>query len=194
MSAEMKMLKAALRAEIQAKVAALSPAGRHRSSVAMCGLLRASEPWNAANSVLCFAPLADEPDLWPLVAEALAAGKLVALPRYVSRARGYAACQVQDLSGELTIGKFRVREPLPSCPEVALDRLELVLVPGVVFDLRGRRLGRGRGFYDRLLAEVRGAKCGVAFEEQVVAEVPAAEHDVRMDILLTPRRWVKTET
>jgi 5-formyltetrahydrofolate cyclo-ligase len=125
-----------------------------------------------------------------MVVEGLAAGKLVALPRYVSRARGYVACQLQNLSGELAFGKFRIREPLPSCPEVPPSGLDLVLVPGVAFDLRGHRLGRGRGFYDRLLAGIRGIKCGVAFDEQIVAEVPSAEYDVRMDVILTPTQWV----
>jgi 5-formyltetrahydrofolate cyclo-ligase len=66
------------------------------------------------------------------------------------------------------------------------------LVPGLAFDPSGRRLGRGKGFYDRLLAMVRGRKCGIAFEEQVVPEIPVEPHDIRLDCLLTPRRWMET--
>jgi 5-formyltetrahydrofolate cyclo-ligase len=72
-----------------------------------------------------------------------------------------------------------------------LNRLDLVLVPGVGFDLQGRRLGRGRGFYDRLLADVDGIKCGVAFEEQVVSEIPVGPRDVRLNFILTPTRCVE---
>jgi 5-formyltetrahydrofolate cyclo-ligase len=65
------------------------------------------------------------------------------------------------------------------------------LVPGVAFDLHGRRLGRGKGFYDRLLADVRGKTCGVAFDEQIVREVPVEPHDSDVNCILTPTRWIE---
>jgi 5-formyltetrahydrofolate cyclo-ligase len=99
---------------------------------------------------------------------------------------------VQNLQNEIVPGKFRVREPKSSCVKIPPDKIGLALVPGVAFDLRGNRLGRGRGFYDRLLAEVRGVKCGIAFEKQIVEIIPAAAHDVRMDFILTPACCVKS--
>jgi 5-formyltetrahydrofolate cyclo-ligase len=72
-----------------------------------------------------------------------------------------------------------------------LNRLDFILVPGVAFDLHGRRLGRGRGFYDQLLANVRGRTCGVAFDEQIVRDVPIEPHDVSLNCILTPTRWVE---
>ena len=71
------------------------------------------------------------------------------------------------------------------------NRVELILVPGVAFDLQGSRLGRGNGYYDQLLAIVWGKRCGVAFDEQLVPEIPVEAHDARMDCLLTPTRWVE---
>lgn len=133
-----------------------------------------------------------EPSIWPLLAEALAAGKTVALPRFVSANKGYAGFQVCDPSRDLASGRFGIIEPLPSCPEVQLNRLDLVLVPGVAFDARGARLGRGKGFYDRLLADVRGTKCGVAFDEQMVDAVPVGPLDIRLNCILTPTRWIET--
>jgi len=73
-----------------------------------------------------------------------------------------------------------------------LGRLDLILVPGVAFDLRGRRLGRGRGFYDRLLLETGGVKCGIAFDEQIAGEVPTGKYDLQMNFILTPTRCVET--
>ena len=78
---------------------------------------------------------------------------------------------------------------MPDCEPAPLNRLDLVLVPGVAFDAQGRRLGRGKGFYDRLLAKVRGHKCGVAFDVQIVSGLPEEPHDVRVDSILTPSRW-----
>jgi 5-formyltetrahydrofolate cyclo-ligase len=159
---------------------------------AFCAKLRGQRVWSEAASVLFFLALPDEPNLWPLVSEALSSGKTVALPRFVSKSRGYVAAEVKTLQGELVVGHYRVLEPLPSCPEVPLNRLDLALVPGVAFDLYGRRLGRGKGYYDRLLAGFGGIKCGVAFDEQIVAEVPAGPQDVRLNCILTPTRWIET--
>ena len=85
-----------------------------------------------------------------------------------------------------------MREPAAHCAEVPLNRLDLVLVPGVAFDARGGRLGRGKGFYDRLLAAVRGTKCGVAFDEQIVDAVPNGPLDIRLNCILTPTRLIET--
>jgi 5-formyltetrahydrofolate cyclo-ligase len=89
------------------------------------------------------------------------------------------------------IGEFGIREPAAKCAEIPFGKFDLVLVPGVAFDLRGCRLGRGRGFYDRLLVEVRGVKCGVAFDDQIVNEIPAGTLDVQVDFILTATRCVK---
>ena len=68
-------------------------------------------------------------------------------------------------------------------------RLDLALVPGIGFTLDGGRLGRGKGYYDRLLAEVPVMKCGVAFECQIADEFPLESHDVQLNCILTPTRW-----
>jgi 5-formyltetrahydrofolate cyclo-ligase len=98
---------------------------------------------------------------------------------------------VRDPVRDLSVGKFDVREPVASYPTVALNRLDFVLVPGIAFDLRGRRLGRGKGFYDRLLTDVRGKTCGVAFDEQIVPEIPIEPHDIPVHCILTPTRWLE---
>jgi 5-formyltetrahydrofolate cyclo-ligase len=152
--------------------------------------LRAQPLWVEAKSVLFYAPLLLEPDLSPLMTDALAGGKTIALPRFVRETGCYAAFQVTNPAEDLTRGNFGILEPLSTAPSVPLNQLDLALVPGIAFDLDGRRLGRGKGFYDRLLAAVPGAKCGVAFDQQVVREVPVESHDILMNFLLTPTRWL----
>ena len=136
--------------------------------------------------------MAEEPDIWPLLAEALAAGKIAALPRFNAATRNYTAARVQDLRTDIVSGHIGIREPAVSCPEISLSQFSLVLVPGVAFDAHGHRLGHGKGYYDRLLAEVRGVKCGIAFEEQLTHTVPVGPADVRLDIILTPGRNLET--
>jgi 5-formyltetrahydrofolate cyclo-ligase len=182
--------KAALRASLRARLQAVPPADRAAHSASLRARLRGQEPWRTARSVLFYAPLPDEPDVWPLVEEALAAGKTVLLPRFDPATQAYAACRVRNLSRDLAEGKFGIREPAHRCPTAGLNRLDLALVPGVGFTADGRRLGRGKGFYDRLLASVSGAKCGIGFDEQLVAQIPLGPHDICLDYLLTPTRWV----
>ena len=61
----------------------------------------------------------------------------------------------------------------------------------MAFDLSGHRLGRGRGFYDRLLENAGGIKCGVGYDFQLLEKIPAEEHDARVDFIFTPLRCVK---
>jgi 5-formyltetrahydrofolate cyclo-ligase len=180
--------KAALRKQIRGALEKISPAARTTLSAQIRDRLKEQAVWENAGAVLFFAPRPDELDLWPLLEEALAAGKIAALPRYHPAGKNYVACRVQNLRSEIVTGAFGIREPAARCPEIPLNRLHLILVPGVAFDRHGHRLGRGKGFYDRLLAGACGVKCGIAFDEQMVNEVPAGPSDVRMDFIVTPTR------
>jgi 5-formyltetrahydrofolate cyclo-ligase len=187
----MRDLKASLRSQVREKLKTLSLVRRMADSSRARGLLERQPIWKESDSILFFAPLPDEPDLWPSLPVALAAGKQVFLPRFISATNSYAACQVKIPDTDLKIGQFGIREPSETCPQIPLNRLDFVLVPGVAFDLHGRRLGRGKGFYDQLLAAVRGKTCGVAFDEQIVTEIPVEPHDVLLNCILTPSRWIQ---
>jgi 5-formyltetrahydrofolate cyclo-ligase len=180
--------KTALRQRIRTMLGAMTAEDCRTLSTDLCGLLRLQPIWSNATSILCFAPLVDEPDIMPLLKNARIEGKVVALPCFNSQTGCYSA-RVVSCRSKLIPGRFGVLEPGAGCPPVPLNQLDLVLVPGIAFDLGGRRLGRGKGFYDRLLAEVRGHKCGVAFDTQIVAEVPVEPHDIRVYSILTPTRW-----
>jgi len=184
--------KTELRSRLRAALEKISPAARDAASARLCARLKEQPFWKNAASVLFFAPLRDEIDLWPLLEETAAGGKITALPRFDPAGQSYAARRIQDLQDEIVTGQFGIREPVPSCVEIPLNRIDLILVPGAAFDLRGNRLGRGRGFYDRLLAKTRGVKCGIAFDEQIADKAPAEEHDLQMDFILTPTRCVET--
>lgn len=95
---------------------------------------------------------------------------------------------------EFTTSNWGVPEPNPSASEpVSLHHCQAVLVPGVVFDCKGHRLGYGKGFYDRALATYSGLKIGVCYSVQVVSEeLQSMEHDVRMDAVVTEKFIFKT--
>jgi 5-formyltetrahydrofolate cyclo-ligase len=186
------ILKAGLRQKIRGQIGALTAGQRADASTRARALLAAQHIWNQAQSILFYSPMADELDVWPLLVEALQHGKTVLLPRFIPDTRVYGAFQVSDPKRDCAPGKFGICEPSAACPAFPLNRLDFVLAPGVGFDTAGHRLGRGGGYYDRLLAHVSGVKCGVAFDEQVVHQIPAEPHDIQMDFVLTPTQWIKT--
>ena len=139
--------------------------------------MNSSAAWQSARAVLLFFPVPSEPDIAPLLADALAAGKLLALPRFNAATQAYEAVRVLDPARELADGPFKLREPVAECPVVPMNRLDLALVPGVGFTPTGHRLGRGKGYFDRLLPAVAGLTCGVAFDCQLVDTLPVEPHD-----------------
>jgi len=185
--------KPALRAQIGAILKTMPPEQRRADSKALCARLAEQPFFQSAKAVLFFAPLPNEADIWPLLEQALAMDKVVALPCFDADRQVYRSRRIKNLRVEIVSGRFGIREPVAACVEIPLADLDLVLVPGVAFDLAGNRLGRGKGFYDRLLQDFEGTKCGIALEEQVVERVPAEKNDVRMDLILTPARCVKAK-
>lgn len=153
-----------------------------------------------ADSLLAYAPFRSELDCRPLLAEAWAEGTTVLLPR-VNRENGALSIHPVLAWGELVPGAYGIPEPVSGNSGSAgsgvsgLSRLpDAVFVPGLAFDLRGGRLGYGRGYYDRLRAgwdaalpesAVSPLWVGLAYDLQVEPEVPLEEHDALMDILIT---------
>ena len=143
--------------------------------------------WLAARpdvrTIATFAALPGEPDLLPLIAAhpdrrwiyPRVAGERLTLHPVVNPSR------------ELLPGAFGIREPSPALPEVSPGEIDAFLCPGLAFDPRGGRLGRGRGFYDRLLEHARtdALKLGVAFPLQLVENTFSEPHDIHMDVVLT---------
>lgn len=84
----------------------------------------------------------------------------------------------------IELGAFQIEEPTGN-NIVSPDEIELIVVPGVAYDRKGNRLGRGKGFYDRLLQSTKATKVGVCYEFQLIDEVPAEPHDVRMDMVIS---------
>ncbi len=190
-TALVQSMKSDLRAQMRAALQKMATDKRQQDSRQIRERLVRQSVWNEASAVLFFVPLPDEPDLLPLLAEALAAGKTVALPRYVPDTGSYAACRIEQYPQDCISGKFGIPEPSPACPIFPPNRLDLSLVPGLGFDLSGHRLGRGKGYYDRILKEVTGIRCGVAFDEQLIDQIPTEPHDIALNCILTPTQWME---
>src|SRR5215831_11672329 len=106
MSSPIQDSKAALRRQVRQRLSEMPEASRAEAASQARALLDKQPLWKAAPSILFYAPLPDELDLWPLLANALAAGKLAALPRFKSPIQGYVPCQVRDLAHDIQVGHF----------------------------------------------------------------------------------------
>jgi 5-formyltetrahydrofolate cyclo-ligase len=169
----------------------LPPSERAALSLSAADRLVKQQAWQNARAILFYSPSPQELDLSPLLVRARTEGRLAALPRFAPEQQLYVPVPIQDPDCLLQPGQFGILEPPFHWPALPPNQLDLILVPGIAFDLDGQRLGRGRGFYDRLLTHVRSTKCGVAFDFQVEPKVPSEPHDVRVDFLLTPTRWFR---
>lgn len=139
--------------------------------------------WRNAKTVMLYSAQGNEVETKMLLEAAFAQGKKVCLPCLTHGEMS--ACAINSLE-EIISG----RDGFACGKIVSPSEIGLVVVPGVAFDVRGNRLGRGKGFYDAFLKRVSCAKVGVAFEQQVVAAVPADARDERVDKIITEKRVV----
>lgn len=118
-----------------------------------------------------------------IVEQTVILGKSLVFPRVNGETLEFV--QVES-SAELVPGAFGVKEP-KGCKLVPVEAIDLVVVPGVVFDQRGHRLGYGRGYYDRALAKCQSQciKVGLAYDFQLVEELPAVDHDETLSVIVT---------
>jgi len=203
---DLEHVKSACRRVVRERLAALTAAERDRESRAACVMVQ-TQPWFlAAHSMLAYVPMADEPDIGPLIAHALARGMAVALPNVDWDAKTIRPswidrwpCDLKPDRHGVHIPAHPLAGPLPLTSAPTSNEPELVLVPGVAFDGRCRRLGRGGGFYDRYIARRRhdadaGATrvfvAGIALEAHMLDAVPVGPLDARLDGVISPTRVV----
>ena len=182
----LKAEKNRLRAAMRERLRAMTPGQWADASLAVVLRVRSMDAWRRARCIGAYVPMVREPDVTPLVNEATAMGKVVAMPGWDAASGTYRFMVVRDMSRDMLDGPHGARVPAPGLPPMDAALLDFVMVPGIAFDSIGGRLGRGMGFYDRLLAGCAGVTCGVCANEQVVERVPMEAHDVRLACIVFP--------
>ena len=189
-----------MRGLVRARMAALGEAAWTRAAEGIAARLLELGAQRGWRAWMVFLPMAraergrDEVDLTGLVQGLLGAGGVrVCLPRTDWQSMTLEPVAVENLSTDIVVRRYSLREPRADLLPLALGDLDVVIVPGLAFDSTGARLGRGGGLYDRLLARVAGlpagnrpVSVGVCVDEQVVEKVPVEAHDLRVDMILTP--------
>lgn len=191
------MTKAEIREQV-AQAKKLQPV--EEMSAAVLKNFQTFELFQSAQAIGAYMPLPDEVDITPwfqgLEADCVGAQNFF-IPAFDESIGGY---RMAKYTPELKKGLFGI--PEPEHPVWAgPDELDLILVPGIAFDASGNRLGRGGGFYDRLLLQYNAVRAGICFDFQClpvlsdegvkVEKIPAEAHDCMMDLLITESKILK---
>jgi 5-formyltetrahydrofolate cyclo-ligase len=122
--------------------------------------------------------------------ESIKEGKKVFFPKIDVVKKRMCFCEIDSDDG-LAKGCYGVLQPV-SDKNISIEWVDIIFVPGLVFDIQGNRLGYGKGHYDKVLSALKGKKSvvGLAFEMQIAGEVPVCSHDVKMDKIITEDRII----
>jgi 5-formyltetrahydrofolate cyclo-ligase len=182
---DIKAMKTALREQYLARRAAMTCEEKQQRDERICRLITASASFRYAETILAYYPKDNEINIRPMLQEALTLGKRLALPR----------CEGEHLMTyryvtsleELDKASFGLMEPSADAPVFQEDpgHSSLCLVPGVVFDAHGYRIGYGGGYYDRFLHDFHGSVAGLIYRDFIVPSLPRGRFDRAPPIMIT---------
>ncbi len=177
-----------LRRRVLARRGQLSAGERRIKSALIIERLLAMPEFKHAGTIFTYINFRSEVETMALADKCLELGKRLCVPVTITAERRLAACRLTNPEGELRPGYCRIPEPDISKAElIAPLEIDIVVLPGSVFDRYGGRLGYGGGYYDRFLAQEApdALRVGLAFDLQIVDEVPLMAHDMRLHYLLS---------
>ncbi len=184
------MPKRSLRSQLLAERRALShKAWLEYSGSAQKNLLSLQE-YDQADCIALYAPVHQEVDTSRILASAFGSGKRILYPALCGKHMLFRPVRGLECFQE---GPFGILEPCPTGVEHQADEADLIVVPGVAFDLSGHRIGYGKGYYDRFLQHpgIKARLVGLCHDFQLInGEIPADRHDIKMNIIVTDRRII----
>ena len=162
--------------------------GKAEKSNAICKRLLETEEYKNASTIAAYMPLESEASTLGIIRKALEDGKKVVLPRVEANEIVFYDYKLDD---ELIKSSFGINEPKgEEAKKADKDSIDMIILPGLVFDIDRNRLGFGRGFYDRFLCDFNKTKIGICFDEQITDLVPTDIFDVKMDEVITDKRLI----
>jgi len=147
--------------------------------------------YKTAQTILFYISYNNEVYTHDMIKESMSRGKTIVVPKSDKKNRKLILSELTNWE-DLEVGAYTILEPRKNCiKEVSIESIDLIIVPGVVFDINGNRIGHGMGYYDRLLKKSHNIpSIGLAFEFQIVKKIEAEEHDERIDIIITEDRII----
>lgn len=155
---------------------------RLRKSRVILKRLFALPEFQRSKTILFYASFDGEVETFEMMKQAKKLGKKIALPTIIKNQKKIVPLLIEDLEEDLTVGSYGIKEPKAKSPKnLEINKIDLVIVPGVAFDRQLYRLGRGAGYYDRFLSQIPTdtPTIGLAFDFQLVDRLPQQDkHDI----------------
>ena len=182
------MSKAELRQKLLKYLLAVPPEEIEEKSRRACRNLLSTPEFQNASTIMMYLSLSHETDTSEAILSAWQLGKTVAVPKISWEQRHMIPVAIHSLETGFSTGTLGLRNPT-SGVLIPYEEIELVVTPGLGFDRTGNRLGRGGSYYDRFFAnpELKAQKCGLAFDEQLVEQIPVSDHDIPVDLVVTDK-------
>jgi 5-formyltetrahydrofolate cyclo-ligase len=182
------MTKAQLRREISEKRRLLDGRWLANTSLRIVEQIQHLDAFKSAERIALYKALAGEVDLERLFAACWKLGKHTAIPIFNRTLKTYEWAEI-TAGTQFVTGHYGIQEPEHPSPAV-IDTMDLIILPGVAFDTNGNRLGRGGGYYDRMLDGFSGATAAAAFEFQLFADIPHESHDRPVNCIVTESKVI----
>ncbi len=191
--ASVKATKRNLRHDALVKRRSMSRYEREKDSITIFNKLKEMDLYKKADCIFCYVSVEDEVHTDKILRQVLADGKCLCVPYIVDTESGVMnAARLKSMS-ELTTGVFGIRTVKKDVyQEVNHDDIDLVIVPGIAFDRKGHRIGKGGGYYDIFLKKInRAYKVAIAYDCQIFDDFAVENHDVPVDYVLTTNGEIK---
>ena len=183
-----KEIKQAIRRETETGRRALDPVWMAAASARIVESFQTLDAFGPSKMIALYKAIGGEVDLETLFSACWNAGKRTCIPVFNTESKIYEMAEV-TAETHYSVGHYGIQEPLsPSL--LSMGQIDLIAVPGVAFDRTGNRLGRGGGYYDRLLNGFSGVAAAVAFDFQILPKIPCEPHDKPVDFLVSETKIV----
>ena len=190
---EIQVTKSQIRTDVAAALAALSDEQVAEKTSAIEKRLFDFANFLEAKVALLYVNNDNEVATPSILKRTHAYNKIIVLPAFNTETYSMALMKVDALEKDLSPGPRGVLEPNPErCKDVPIERIDIAIIPAVALDEKGGRIGSGEGYYDRLIPElsITTRKVALAFEEQIIPQVPIESHDKHIDIIITDKRII----
>jgi 5-formyltetrahydrofolate cyclo-ligase len=190
---EIKAAKLQIRTEVTEKLARLPKDQRLNKTQQIETQLFEFANFLESKIVLMYMPLRQQVDTREMINRGFEYNKIIVLPAFAPDSHGVQLLKIDRLATDMIEGPRGIPEPNPArCKAVPLDRIDIAIIPAVALDEKGGRLGSGDGYYDRIIPKlpITARKVSLAFEDQIVPQVPMESHDKHVDIVITDRRII----
>jgi 5-formyltetrahydrofolate cyclo-ligase len=180
------MDKEKLRQKLQEELVKISAEDREAKSRKACKNLISTEEFDKSSAIMIFLSLPHEIDTTDAILHAWQRDKVVVVPKVSWEQRHMIPVRINTLDDGISTTGYGLRNPISGIP-FPFEEIDLVVTPGLGFDRKGNRLGRGASYYDRFFTDdkLKAPKCGFAFDGQIVDSVPMSNHDIPVDFLVT---------